>query len=253
MNKIILFFVALLASVSCHAQEGLEFVADRPGATTSPDIAPKYKLFWETGLQYEHDCTDKSTENTLNYHNSLFRFGVSEYAELRLGIAASQSYPDHQDSYGGISSLTVGTKVKIFDGWRAVPKISLLGELLLPGGSNHKYLPQHVGANLHLLFNNDITSWFSLGYDAGVIWSGDTDEEQPSTFLGACFSFMPSERLGLFVEEYNTLNTTNQYMTELGGTYMVSSRVQIDAYIDMNLQHMDKYVNIGIGVVWRIN
>lgn len=245
--------MALLPSLSCHAQEGLEFVADRPGATTGPDIAPKYKLIWETGLQYEHDHTDKPTEKTLNYHNSLFRFGVSEYAELRLGIAASQTYPDNQDSYGGISSLTVGTKVKVFDGWRAVPKISLLGELLLPGGSNHCYLPQHVGTNLHLLFNNDITSWFSLGYDVGVFWSGNKDEEQPSTFLGACFSFKPTERLGLFVEEYNTLDTTNQYMTEFGGTYMVSSRVQIDTYIDMNLQHMDKYVNIGLGVVWRIN
>ncbi len=241
-------------SVSGYAQEEeFEFSADRPGTTTSPDIMPKYKLMWEAGLQYEHDCADGTSTNTFNYHSSLFRFGVSDYAELRFGIAASQTYLEGEDNYGGISSLAIGTKVKIFDGWRAVPKISLLGELLLPGGSNHKYLPQHVGTNLHLLFNNDITSWFSLGYDAGVIWSGDTDEERPSTFLGACFSFKPTERLGLFVEEYNTLNTTNQYMTEFGGTYMVSSRVQIDAYIDMNLQHMDKYVNIGIGVVWRIN
>ena len=42
-------------------------------------------------------------------------------------------------------------------------------------------------------------------------------------------------------------------MTEFGGTFMVSPRVQIDAYADMNLRRMDKYINVGVGVAWRIN
>lgn len=254
MNRLLLSILAMFIVFSGYAQEeGLEFSADRPGATTSPDITPKYKLMWEAGLQYEHDRTDGTSINTFNYHNSLFRFGVSDYAELRFGIAASKTYLEGEDNYGGLSSITVGTKVKIFDGWRAVPKISLLGELLLPGGKEHKYLPQHVGGNLHLAFNNDIASWFSLGYDAGVVWSGMSDEVRPSTFLGVCFSFKPTQRLGLFVEEYNTLNEVNSYMTEFGGTFMVSPRVQIDAYADMNLRRMDKYINVGVGVAWRIN
>lgn len=245
--------MVLLTSFCCHAQEDdLEFSADRPGATTSPDITPKYKLMWEVGMQYEYDRTDNVCIKTFNYYNSMFRFGVSDYAELRFGFAASQTYPESEHSYGGISSLTFGTKVKLYDGWRAIPKVSLLGELLLPGGSNHNYLPQHIGGNLHLVFSNDITSWFSLGYDAGLIWSGVTDENA-TTFLGVCCSFKTTQRLGLFIEEYNNLNEENLYMTEFGGTFMITPRVQIDAYADMNLQHMDKYINVGIGVVWKIN
>lgn len=252
MNKFLIVVFLSFITIICYAQDNAEFSADRPGVTTSPDIMPKYKLMWETGLAYENDRTEETSVKTLNYHNSLFRLGLSDYAELRFGFAANHTYLKNEDSYGGISSLLVGTKMKIFDGYNVIPKISFLGELLLPGKSGSNYLPPHIGANLHLAFSNDITSWFSVGYDAGLIWSGMPEEEHASTFLSINCNFKPTERLGLYVEECNFLNQKNLYVVEMGGTYMVSSRIQLDAYADVNLKHLGDYINIGLGVAWLI-
>lgn len=253
MNRFFVVVFLSLFSVICYAQGDVnEFSSDRPGMTTGPDVMSKNKLIWEVGLAFENDCIDEIGVKTLNYHNSLFRYGLSNYAEVRFGFATNETYTRNAERYGGISSLFVGTKMKLLDESKIFPKVSFLGELLLPGSINSNYLPQHIGANLHLVFNNEITSWFSLGYDAGVVWSGMQDEEHASTILGLNLNFKPSERFSLYVEECNTLNKENLYFTELGATYMVSSRVQVDAYADIDLQHINKYINLGLGLSWLI-
>ena len=256
MNKNIFIITALsaLLALPCIAQEDdIDFSADRPGMTTNPDVMPKNKLMWEAGLEFENDRIDGDAVNTFNYHNSLFRYGLTDYAELRFAFAASHTYIKGGDNYGGISDLSLGTKVKIYDGYRALPKVAMLAELYLPGGDDHNYLPQHVGTNLHLAFSNEITSWLSLGYDVGMVWSGYSDEDHATTFGSINLNFVPADKACIFIEEYNFWNhDINQNMIEFGGTYMVSRRVQLDAYADMDLRHFGNYINVGLGVSWRI-
>ena len=64
-----------------------------------------------------------------------------------------------------------------------------------------------------------------------------------------------TESLGAFVETYNYLNREdeNQYMTELGLTWLVSRRVQLDMEADFDLTNLRNYYSVGCGVSWLIN
>ena len=118
------------------ATAGMEagFTADRPGATTGVDVLPKGRVQWETGIGYERSKMDGPAATTWTLNNSLLRWGISESAELRL--QADYLYSSCEGAHtNGLSNVAIGTKVKIFEGWKAVPAVSLLGNVLVPGWS----------------------------------------------------------------------------------------------------------------------
>ena len=78
---ILLFFLPL--SVLAQS-EGTGFTADRPGATTEPDVIPKGRLQWETGVGYQHIKMEGLETYSWTLNTTLLRFGISDYAELRL-------------------------------------------------------------------------------------------------------------------------------------------------------------------------
>lgn len=256
-------FCLLCAPLTAAAQDEPDFSPDCPGATTGPDIMPQWKIDWETGSSHEWNRRNGAHERTWTINTSTFRMGVTPNAEVRLQIDESATHTP-EDSYAGISALSVGTKIKIFDGAGALPKAAFLGTLLLPGNRHSHYLPQHVGIQAHLLFENEISDRFSLGYDVGAEWSGDTDN--PDVFFGLCLNYQATDKLSLFVESYNRYNSEKQddwakpghashfdCMSEIGAAYMVSPRLQLNVYGDVNFNEPSKYANIGIGFAYLLN
>lgn len=251
MKKFGVLLFSFFYTMSSWAQNESSFIADRPGATTGVDIMPAKHFQWETGFGYEHNRIGQSNEKTWTINTSLFRIGISDYAELRFQIDEQATKISGEDAYFGIANLMVGTKVKIFDGHNSIPTISLLGNLLLPGGNDANYLPKHLGGQMHLLFQNDLSDKFGLGYDIGADWNGDG--EQPDIFLGACLSYEINDSFGMFIEEYNTFNCETQSWIECGASLMIHPRVQLDFATDISLNYLFKYNNFSVGISWQIS
>ncbi|HEY9551051.1 MAG TPA: transporter [Prevotella sp.] len=265
MKKLFMPILCLLSlcPLTVNAQYDIDFSPDCPGATTGPDIMPQWKLDWETGLSHEWNRRNGAHERTWVINTSTFRLGLTSHAELRLQLDESATHT-HEDNYAGISNASIGTKIKIAEGGGALPKISFLGTFLLPGNSHSNYLPQHIGVQTHLLFENELSNRFSLGYDIGAEWSGNTNN--PDLFFGACLNYEATSKLSFFVESYNLYNSQKQddwakpghsshfnCMGELGAAYMVSPCMQVNLYGDINLNEFSKYANIGIGFAWLLN
>ena len=145
---------------------------------------------WEIGFSYEWNRRNGAHEHTWTINTSLFRLGLTTNVELRFQLDESATLAS-QKLYGGISNASVGTKIKVFEGSKGLPKIAFLGTILLPGSSQSHYLPKHIGVQSHLLFENNITGFFSIGYDIGVEWSGGT--HRPDIFFGASLNFQPTD------------------------------------------------------------
>jgi len=261
-NLIIALLALLFPAMGVQAQDDIDFSPDCPGATTGPDIMPQGSIDWETGFAHEWNRRNGDHERTWLINTSTFRMGLTPYAELRLQLDESATHTPN-DSYAGISAAAIGTKIKLLDGSGAVPKAAFLGTLLLPGNSHSHYLPQHVGIQAHLLFENELSNRFSLGYDVGAEWSGDTSN--PDVFFGLCLNYQATNELSFFVESYNGYNSQKQddwarpghashfnCMSELGAAYMLSPRLQLNVYGDVNLNEPSKYANVGIGVAYLI-
>ena len=254
MKRIIFSFLFLLSLSVLVAQES-EFTisADRPGMATGVDIMPFKKVQFETGFQWDYSGTSAITLPT-----AMLRFGLSDFAELRLqydgtlteNLGAQWSY--------NVEPLTIGTKIKVLEGGQYVPAISFMANLAIPSTSDLART-MHVAPSLYLLFQNDITDWFNVGYNVGVEWNGE--DAIPATFLAICLGFGITDNFGAFLESYNyftrydlsTGKTAVDANLDFGFNYIVHPRIQLDLYASFNCQDPKSYSNIGLGVAWFIN
>lgn len=256
MKKInVLILGLLLAPWSfSYAQDEapeIEFSADRPGASTGTDITPKFKLMWETGVGYEKNRIEGEVERNFTLNTSLFRLGLTDNMELRLQVDAQYTKSD-AEKFGGFCPLVLGTKVKFFDGYKAAPKIGMLCNLTIPCGKE-EYRPQHLSPQLYLLFDNPVNDWFSIGYNVGAEWDGETP--RPNIFAALCLGFSFADRWGAFIENYDYFSRDQKavWMTEFGVSCQVHPYVQLDLAADLNLGELGKYYAMSLGVAWMIN
>lgn len=248
MNRTCLLYILLSFFQSVYAQEDVSFTADRPGATTGTDVIPKGRFQWETGFGYEKSTFSSTRVENWTINNSLFRYGISDYAELRFQIDEMCTHTN-DGSFGGIANLMLGTKISLCEGAGVLPSISLMGNLYIPGGKESKYLPQNLGSSMDLLFNNELCSWISLGYQVGLSWC---DNAKPTTFAGACFEVTPTKKFSFFIEEYNFFYDETECYMEVGASYLLHPRLQIDLATDFDLKHMKSYHNLSFGIAWQI-
>lgn len=252
MKKTLLLTFSILTACFCFAQEELPtVVSDRPGNTWGTDVTPFHKLVWDNGFGYE-SSPDGARTMTLN--TTILRYGIFKNMELRVGTDFLM-YKDSgaMESTFGISPLTVGTKIKVFDGSGVLPSIGLLAELASPHVGSKDLLPSHLSPSMYLLFEHTVTDWLGICYNVGEQWDGES--ATPTTFLAFSLNFSINDNVGAFVETYNYIHPEdeNQYMTELGLTWLVSRRVQLDIEGDFDLKNIGKYYAIGCGVSWLIN
>ena len=249
-KKIIVMLFALLSISALAQSEKACFTADRPGTTTGVDVLPKGRVQWETGMAYERVRLGDLTSTTWTLNSSLFRWGFSQLAELRL--QADYLYNTFEgDHHHGFSNVAIGTKARLFEGWQAVPAISLLGNVFIPGSREAAFMLSDWSGQMGLLFQNEITPWLSLGYETDIYWYS---QAKPTFFWGFCLTFQATKRCSLMVEEFN-----NQYYglhdnwLELGAAFQIAPRLQLDISTDISLNYPKDYFNLMLGVAWQIN
>ena len=257
-TKLLLFvfsFVALcLQAQDVENAEPLSVAADRPGMATGVGVLPFKTIQWETGFQWNY--TDRQHAFTLP--TTMLRFGVAPFAELRLEYDGTLYQTANQNDAKWqyqVEPLILGTKIRVFDGWKAVPKISFLANIAIPI-TKEAFQTSHVAPSLYLLFENDVTDWLNLCYNLGAEWNGV--DATPSTFLALCLGFTINDQWGAFLESYNYFTRLNSHTEadwnlDAGFTYMPHHRVQLDVYASINCQDPAMYSNVGLGVAWLIN
>ena len=252
MKKTLLLTFSILMACLCFAQEELPTVVpDRPGNTWGTDVTPFHKLVWDNGFCYE-SSPDGAYTMTLN--TTMLRYGIFKNVELRVGTDFLM-YKDGvaTESTFGINPLTIGTKIKVYDGAGILPSIGLLAKLASPHIGSKDLLPSHLAPSMYLLFEHTVTDWLGICYNVGEQWNGES--ATPTTFLAFSLNFSFNDNVGAFVETYNYIHPEdeNQYMTELGLTWLVSRRVQLDIEGDFDLKNPGKYYSVGCGISWLIN
>lgn len=252
MKKVLSLLVLALTASVCFAQEELpELVPDRPGMTWGAEVTPHQKVIWDHGFGFE-----KTPDNakTLTLSSAVVRYGLFENVELRVGTDFLM-YGD-ADALApsiGIAPLFVGTKIKLYESDGILPSVGMLAELRSPHVGSKDLLPSYLAPSMYLLFEHELGDRFWLAYNAGLEWDGETAE--PTTRLSLALGCNITDNFGVFLDSYNYLvrDDENQYMAELGFTWLVSRRVQLDIEGDFDLMNLGRYYAAGLGVSWLIN
>ena len=249
---------------------------DRPGFGTGPTVLNRGVIQWETGFEASHI----PGTHLITLPSTTFRFGLDRRAEMRLEYEGTLMVSDHPDTDPQSqdehlytpSHLYLGPKIMLWEGsderrLKWIPKISLMAEIGLPlTTSIVEWMP--VAGNIDLLFENEITDWFSIGYDVGAHWMEWAP--MPDIFASLGFNFSPTDQLGLYIENYNYFDcdadkelyyfgTAYMVFLNFGVTYLVHPRVQLDLYAGFNCFHSEPILNgpknnsfLGFGVAWLI-
>lgn len=267
--------LAIVAEEVSYVATPAEVEADRPGTGTGPTVLERGVIQWETGFEAQHYLG----LHAITLPATTFRFGLDKRAELRLEYAGALGFFDHSDTislpdrqFYAPTPLYIGSKILLWEGsderhLKWIPKISLMAEIGLPLTTEMaKRMP--IAGNIDLLFENEITNWFSISYDFGAYWVEWAP--MPDFFASLSLNFMPTDKLGLFVENYNSFDcdldpavlgysTVHMVYLDFGLTYLVHPRVQLDLYSGFNCYHTEPIlrgpkndVYLGLGVAWRI-
>lgn len=255
MRRLRLFLLSvILLPVYAAAQEQSEaFTSDLFGGLTGTDVLPQGRLQWETFVLYEHSRIFGVEADTWCPNSSTLRYGIGRHTELSLSAAMLHT-TDEGTNFTGVADLTVGFKTALFDGWKAVPAISMRGILYIPGGENHAYLPDNFGFQFDLIFQNRLTTWCNLGYQGTIIWD---DTPHPTIFFGAYLDFLLARKLLLTIEQDNYYYGPDedeklQVWGSVTLSYQLLPRLELGLCSDFSLQHYRDFANVMVGVAWQL-
>ncbi len=252
MKKILSAIALILVSAICgYSQQEYyaPFTADRPGASTGPATVGLNVFQIEQGFGYNRS----EGLNTFTFSNTLLRFGLFKNAEIRLsadGLCSSETGINKWSA--AFSGLTAGTKINCFEGRGAIPAISVLAELQIPGTASEGYGVEHLAPSLYLLFENFITDWLYICYNVGAQWDGTSPT--PGLFLAASLGADISDKVGTYIESYNTFAPQgNNYAIDFGFYWSVARRLQLDISADLGLNNTRQNWGISLGFAWQLN
>lgn len=250
MKKLFVSVLCALGCLAAQAQDTAEFTADRPGASTGPSVVGHGVIQLEQGIQYDGD----GGAGTFTFSNTLLRYGLFPNMELRLG-GDGFLYQESEAAKGmkaAFSGLSLGTKIKCFEGEGAVPAVSVLADFAVPYTASKGFSVDHLAPSLYLLFENPVNDWLSIGYNLGAEWDGSLPE--PTAFAALCLGFAATENLGCFIESYNYFGSLgNVYAMDFGLNWMVGRKVQLDLAANLDLTNPAQCWSVSCGVAWQLN
>ncbi|MDA3943120.1 MAG: transporter [Bacteroidetes bacterium] len=250
-TKLILFLTIISGYIQAQNMVP-ELITDRPDQTESSVVVPLKSLQIETGFVLENDENDLIKQKSFTYNTTLLRFGLLKNFELRLGLEylgekVEIKKNDTLNSFSGLSPISTGFKVKIADedGWK--PEIAFLGGLVLPFTANDDFKPDYSAATIRFAFSHTISERFSLGYNLGAEWGGET--AIPGYFYSIAIGIGLAENLGLFVESYGLIpeEGVSEHLFDAGFTYLIIPNFQLDLSggIGLNNNAIDNFISLG--------
>ncbi len=245
-------FLLLLLISGCivykaSSQTGLnELTVDRPGIAEAPfTVSPgMYQL--ETGFDYYN----RTSGEIYFLPVSLFRTGLSKNTELRITVKNILDKTSSQ-KLNGFSPLTVGIKTHIIEqrGW--IPETDILVDLIIPL-SNADLQPAKMGHDVLLLFQNDLSPKTAINYNVGLIWDGFSHENLFTASF--CFNYLPTNKVGLFVEYFDFLRMkgAKEHGIDGGFTFLLWPLVQADFSAGVSWADGSQNHFVSSGISFRI-
>jgi hypothetical protein len=270
-KNIFLVLLAALLPLVLLAQapqpgEAPDLDTDRPGVTQSPTVVPRSSWQLEAGLQYKKEELQLVKLKELLYPEVLLRFGVLEWAELRLATAYKQQRRDWDDGgavitnrSSGLENLQLGAKLNLFEGRGVLPEIGLLANVVLPVGKA-AFRPPHAAPEGRLLFNSKLSEKFELQYNAGYRKYNDQQDYQGEAIYSVAGNLKLTGEFTLFGEFYGfkAKGATPENTVDMGLLVQLRPNLQWDLVVgtvlsDLGLASQDEPdVFAGTGLSWRL-
>ena len=236
--KYLLTIVTICVSfVAALSQEIDPIVTDRPTQSAAVTTVGKDQLLIESGFIAENTSP---FENYFNF-NTLFRYGLGDRVEVRLTANYDRVSGDDFTS-SGLGTTNLGTKVFLTSAEKSFADISVIGQVNLPTGEDNDETTGEIRFN----FQNQLPNNFSLGYNLGLFFAPEGDNEV-SPFYSIALSTSIGKGWTVFAEPYGFLDDPADHRFNTGIIYLVSPQFQVDLTGGLGLSERSPNGFIGFG------
>lgn len=248
MRKILLITLISVTFLGLNLS-AQQIVTDRPDQTESSVTIPFKSIQTEAGFLIGFIKTFGITERQIMIPTTLFRYGLTKYAELRLvEQLESRKNTLSSDANFGISDLEIGAKIQILKKDNINTEIAFLTHLILPTGSEN-FSGSTVGTVNKMAVSHNINDFLDFGYNIGYnyFFSGRGDLVY-SMALGIGITDKVgtyAEAYGEVVEFYNIFSNFDS-----GFTYLIRENLQFDVSFGIGLNYDMNYFSLGCS--WNI-
>ena len=220
-------------------------VTDRPDVTESSIVVPKGSLQLENGVTWTTDQGNQSVD----YSETLVRFGVSTRTELRLVI------PNYlKDVTGsnasGFDDIAVGVKQQLGPLWGHFD-LAVIAALSLPTGadriSSHGFDPF-----IKLPWSMDFAKGWSVGGMQSFFWNTNAGRRNLVWEPTLMVEKEISDPWSVFVEYVGdfALKGSSKQIAHFGTTYRITPKQQVDFHFGFGVAHAppDHFLAVGYSI-----
>lgn len=252
MKQSLLLFILIGLGTSTFAQTTKsEIVTDRPDQTEAPSLVPRGGIQVELGTVIENDAIENTKVTNYTYATALVKYGINENFELRLISEYLGQRVKFNESninkVNGASPLALGVKIKIGDEKKFWPQAAFIGHINLKTGSS-EFAPDYTAADFRFTFAHTLSEKFSLSYNLGAEWNGETPEAAFLYTLSVGYAI--TDKLGAYIESYSFFpeGSKADHRMDAGITFKITPVVQWDASAGLGLNDIapDSFISTGI-------
>lgn len=248
-------FLLLGLSFSLFSQDTLkvpDLITDRPTQSESPVIVPAGFFQIETGFIHEFVTSDIT--NTF-YNTTLLRYGLVKGWEIRLGMNylknVEQWNDDTQFITRGFTPVFIGSKLHIVREQGIWPEVAFSAGVGVPKTGAGAFMTSYLAPSLKVIASHTIGRNFSLGYNIGAAWDGET--AQPTGIYTVSLGMSVSEGIGVFIENYAYFKKgLFDFRSDAGITWLLKKNLQIDLSGGLGLNNKAPNGFISCGISWRV-
>lgn len=229
---IIFTFAILFLLINLSYAQVEQIQPDRPDQTNSPNVIPLNTFHFEAGVVFEKFTQDGSITKNLSYPGVLLRYGVLNNLELRMELENAKVTTEANgisSSVNGFSPVTLGFKMKASEEKGLRPSIGFIMSFSLPNLASKEFKNNFVGTNINLALENSITDKFTVGYNLGASWDGNTPE--PNFFYTLSLGYEFTKRISGFAEVYGFMpeKTRADHRFDFGLSFLALNNLALDA------------------------
>lgn len=252
----------LIGNGILFSQELPPIVTDRPDITESAETVQKNRLQIESGILYnKYQSKNKDSLNRETIYirelttlpNVLFRYGVNNFMELRLGLALSLDNESFGGRFESRSSLnfdapSIGVKFKLEEQDRVLPSTAIILQVVSPALSSNSFDDDYFDPTVTFCFQNTIAEKIGIGYNVGLSLD-DGLNESLGVFYSLSGSYLFSNKVSVFAEYFGYSSFDTYGVADLGVTYLINNNIQIDLSGGINFEIEDYYfLNTGFSI-----
>lgn len=219
---------------------------DRPGFSETPyTVAPRVFQI-ESGFDY----FDRFDSKYYNLPTVLLRTGLSKKSELRVNFRETIDEKPNSKAIS-VAPITIGIKRHVIQQHKGIPEVDILVDVVAPVFDNALF-SKKWGYEFLLLFENDFYPNSAINYNIGLTWDAVVGESVLTANF--CYNYLPSERMGLFVEYFGFAprHQASENGLDAGITYLLKSNLQADLSYGYSLVNARDNVFVSMGITVRL-